>query len=58
MRGCSIYLKAAGIEFIDENGGGYGVRLRKRQPLKKSNGFDRLTIRPIAKFCSGAQSGD
>jgi hypothetical protein len=27
-------LEAAGIEFIDENGGGPGVRLRKRQ-LKK-----------------------
>ena len=25
-------LEAAGIEFIDENGGGPGVRLRKRQP--------------------------
>jgi transcriptional regulator with XRE-family HTH domain len=25
-------LKRAGIEFIDENGGGPGVRLRKRQP--------------------------
>ena len=24
-------LEAAGIEFIDENGGGPGVRLRKRQ---------------------------
>ena len=27
--------EAAGIEFIDENGGGPGVRLRKRQRLKK-----------------------
>ena len=25
-------LKRAGVEFIDENGGGPGVRLRKRQP--------------------------
>jgi hypothetical protein len=25
----------AGIQFIDENGGGPGVRLRKRQRLKK-----------------------
>jgi transcriptional regulator with XRE-family HTH domain len=24
----------AGVEFIDENGGGPGVRLRKRQPKK------------------------
>ena len=28
-------LEKAGIEFIDENGGGPGVRLRKRQRLKK-----------------------
>jgi hypothetical protein len=28
-------LVAAGNEFIDENGGGPGVRLRKRQRLKK-----------------------
>lgn len=28
-------LERAGIEFIDENGGGPGVRLRKRQRLKK-----------------------
>ena len=27
-------LETAGIEFIDENGGGAGVRLRKRQPKK------------------------
>jgi transcriptional regulator with XRE-family HTH domain len=27
-------LEAAGIDFIDENGGGPGVRLRKRQPRK------------------------
>ena len=27
-------LEAAGIEFIDENGGGPGVRLRKRQKPK------------------------
>jgi DNA-binding XRE family transcriptional regulator len=29
-------LVAAGVVFIDENGGGPGVRLRKRQRLKKS----------------------
>ena len=29
-------LEKAGIEFIDENGGGPGVRLRKRQRLKKA----------------------
>ena len=28
-------LVAAGIEFIDENGGGPGVRLRKRQRAKR-----------------------
>jgi ribosome-binding protein aMBF1 (putative translation factor) len=30
-------LEAAGVEFIDENGGGPGVRLRKRspEPLRK-----------------------
>jgi transcriptional regulator with XRE-family HTH domain len=27
-------LEAAGVEFIDENGGGPGVRLRKRQKQK------------------------
>jgi transcriptional regulator with XRE-family HTH domain len=29
-------LKKAGIEFIEENGGGPGVRLRKRQSKKSS----------------------
>ena len=29
-------LEAAGVEFIDENGGGPGVRLRKRQGKKLS----------------------
>jgi len=29
-------LQDAGIEFIDENGGGPGVRLRKRQRSKQS----------------------
>jgi predicted transcriptional regulator len=29
-------LEEAGIEFIGENGGGPGVRLRKRQRLRKS----------------------
>ena len=28
-------LVAAGVEFIDENGGGPGVRLRKRQRVKR-----------------------
>ena len=27
--------EVAGVEFIDENGGGPGVRLRRRQRLKK-----------------------
>ena len=30
-----LALELGGIEFIDENGGGPGVRLRKRQRLKK-----------------------
>jgi transcriptional regulator with XRE-family HTH domain len=29
-------LEAAGVEFIDENGGGPGVRLRPRQRVKPS----------------------
>src|SRR6476659_8366977 len=29
-------LETAGVEFIDENGGGPGVRLRKRPRLKKT----------------------
>jgi hypothetical protein len=28
-------LEGAGVEFIDENGGGPGLRLRKRQRAKK-----------------------
>jgi transcriptional regulator with XRE-family HTH domain len=32
-------LEAAGVEFIDENGGGPGVRLRKRQ-LKRGERSD------------------
>ena len=28
-------LEGAGVEFIDENGGGPGVRLRKRQRAKQ-----------------------
>ncbi len=31
-----LALETAGIEFIDENGGGAGVRLKKRQGRKKS----------------------
>ena len=30
-----LALESAGIEFIDENGGGPGVRLHKRQRVKK-----------------------
>ena len=29
-----LVLQRAGVEFIDENGGGPGIRLRKRQPKK------------------------
>jgi hypothetical protein len=28
-------LESAGVEFIDENGGGPGVRLRERRPKKR-----------------------
>ena len=31
-------LELAGVEFIDENGGGPGVRLRKREQKKGSQG--------------------
>jgi transcriptional regulator with XRE-family HTH domain len=30
-------LEAAGVEFIDENGGGLGVRLKKRRPKLTSS---------------------
>jgi hypothetical protein len=33
-------LEAAGVEFIDENGGGPGVRLRKRLPKRRSSTED------------------
>ena len=35
IRAIRLALEDAGLEFIDENGGGPGVRLRKRQRLKK-----------------------
>ena len=31
-------LEAAGIEFIDEDGGGPGVRMRRRQQPKRTSG--------------------
>src|ERR1700719_747508 len=34
-----VALEKAGVEFIDENGGGAGVRLKK--PLKKRTGYWR-----------------
>ncbi len=33
-----LALEKGGVEFIDENGGGPGVRLRKRQQKKASSG--------------------
>ena len=36
LGGRSSALEAAGVEFIDENGGGPGARLRKRQRPKKT----------------------
>jgi transcriptional regulator with XRE-family HTH domain len=35
VQAIQLALEDAGIEFIDENGGGPGVRLRKRQRPKK-----------------------
>jgi len=34
LQAIAAALKRAGVEFIDENGGGPGVRLRKRQQKK------------------------
>jgi transcriptional regulator with XRE-family HTH domain len=34
VQAIELALRRAGIEFIDENGGGAGVRLRKRSPKK------------------------
>jgi transcriptional regulator with XRE-family HTH domain len=36
-------LETAGIEFIDENGGGRGVRLREREGIKKAKRHSRRT---------------
>jgi hypothetical protein len=36
MMGLQQQFMLPGIEFIDENGGGSGVRLRERQRSKKS----------------------
>ena len=42
--------EAAGVEFIDENGGGPGVRLRKRQEKKASSRAALLVhVRGIAE---------
>ena len=38
-------LESAGVEFIDENGGGPGVRLRKRQQKKGSRSIGRVKRR-------------
>jgi hypothetical protein len=37
-----VALKRAGVEFIDENGGGAGVRLRKRTHPAKSKPYRTL----------------
>ena len=34
LNAITTVLKRAGVEFIDENGGGPGVRLRKKPPQK------------------------
>jgi hypothetical protein len=36
LQGIRRAFEVAGVEFIDENGGGAGVRLRARQQEKKS----------------------
>jgi hypothetical protein len=35
VQAIQLALEAAGVEFIDENGGGPGVRLRKRSDANK-----------------------
>ena len=40
-------LEDAGVEFIDENGGGPGVRLRKRQRAKKAE----VKQKPVEQPC-------
>ena len=47
MRTC---LKKAGVEFIDENGGGPGVRLRKRSS-GKSRKLAEMTM--FSAYCLG-----
>jgi hypothetical protein len=37
-------LEAAGVEFIEDNGGGPGVRLRQRRRSKKSNIRSKLLL--------------
>ncbi len=37
-------LEAAGVEFIDENGGGAGVRLRNRQGPKQAKWSPRRSL--------------
>jgi hypothetical protein len=49
-------LEAAGVEFIAENGGGPGVRLKKGEPwrpfLRAGQGNERLRIdQQICIFC-------
>ena len=43
-------LEAAGIEFIDENGGGPGVRLRKHQSAARVNGQPANRLRFLQTF--------
>jgi len=45
-------LEAAGVEFIDENGGGAGVRFRKRATSKAHRGW---AVRQVRCIHDGAQ---
>src|SRR4029453_3788937 len=52
-------LVSAGVEFIDENGGGPGVRLRKRQRAKRPKEFNGLEAVTVAyKVVKRAYSRD
>src|SRR5260370_12042718 len=47
--------EGAGVEFIDENGGGPGVPLRKRSKEKTRKGFRRRAAACLPKACEIVQ---
>ena len=49
-------LEAAGVEFIDENGGGPGVRLQKRQQRKSAK--DLSGVRSIYTMSAASIRAD